>query len=126
MSVAIRQLSTSAADFDAEFERLKHWSAETDDGIEQTVAAILADVRVRGDAAVLEYTRRFDGVAAEAVAELEISQAQLQAALASIPSAQRNALEAAAGRVQSFHERGVELAWDFPKEPDPVLFSFSF
>ena len=57
MSVAVRQLSTRAADFEAEFQRVRHWSAQTDALIEQRVADIVADVRVRGDVAVLELTR---------------------------------------------------------------------
>jgi histidinol dehydrogenase len=79
--IQIRQLATAAADFEAEFQRVLHWSAETDGAIEERVAGILADVQARGDAAVLEYTRRFDGLQAGAVAELEIPQAELQAAL---------------------------------------------
>ncbi|HEY9238097.1 MAG TPA: histidinol dehydrogenase, partial [Burkholderiaceae bacterium] len=62
-AVDIRVLDTSAADFEPAFQRVLHWSAETDEAIEASVAAILADVRARGDAAVLEYTARFDGVA---------------------------------------------------------------
>jgi hypothetical protein len=79
--VNLRHLDTSAAGFEADFQRLRHWSAETDAAIEQRVAAILADVRARGDAAVLEYTARFDGVPATAMAELEIGAAELRAAL---------------------------------------------
>jgi histidinol dehydrogenase len=62
MPVQIRQLATSASDFEAEFAKLRHWSAEADHAIEERVAAILADVKARGDAAVLEYTTRFDGL----------------------------------------------------------------
>ena len=64
----LRRLDTRDADFDAALQRLRHWSDDTDAGIEQRVAAILADVRARGDAAVLEYTARLDGVHADAVA----------------------------------------------------------
>ncbi len=62
MTVQIRHLATSQPDFDAAFQQVLHWSAETDTAIEQRVADILADVRARGDAAVLEYTARFDGL----------------------------------------------------------------
>ena len=101
MSVDIRQLVTTSADFEAEFQRVLHWSAETDDAIEERVASILVDVKKRGDAAVLEYTRRFDFVAAERVASLEIGRDELQAALQAVTQAQRHALEAAAQRVRS-------------------------
>ena len=103
MSKPLR-LSTTQSDFEAAFAARLHWSDQTDAAIEQRVADILADVRARGDAAVLAYTQRFDGVAAESVDELEIPQAALQAALAGLPSAQREALQAAAARVRTYHE----------------------
>ena len=59
--VNMRQLATTAADFEAAFQRVLHWSADTDSAIEERVAAIIADVQARGDAAVLAYTERFDG-----------------------------------------------------------------
>lgn len=104
----LRQLDTTAADFEAEFERLRHWSAETDGAIEERVAAILADVRQRGDAAVLEYTARFDQVQAGSVAALELTREELKAAFDAITPAQRSALEAAADRVRRYHERQLE------------------
>ena len=66
MTVNIRQLNTRSASFEADFQRVRHWSAETDQAIEQRVEAILGNVRRRGDAALLEYTQRFDGLAAAA------------------------------------------------------------
>jgi len=116
MSVAIRRLATTAADFEAEFQRVLHWSAETDAAIETRVAEIIADVRARGDAAVLEYTARFDGVNATSVAELEISAGELRAALDAITPAQRHALEAAAARVRDYHERQLDAcgrSWQY-------------
>jgi len=104
MSAQPVRLSTAQPDFEARFKALQHWSADTDAGIEQRVADILADVKGRGDAAVLEYTARFDGMQADSVAALEITQAELLAALAAIPSDQRQALESAAARVRSYHE----------------------
>ena len=112
----IRQLSTAAADFATEFERLRHWSAETDAAIEGRVAEILADVQTRGDAAVLDYTNRFDRLSAGSVAALEITQAELQAALAAITPAQREALQAAAKRVRAFHERQRQDGWVEPMD----------
>ena len=123
MSVAIRQLATTAADFEAEFKRVLHWSAETDAAIEGRVADILADVERRGDAAVLEYTQRFDGLAASSMAELEITQAELQAALGQITPAQRSALEAAAARVRDYHQRQLEAcgrSWSY-RDADGTL-----
>ena len=123
-AVNIRSLDTSAADFEVAFQRVLHWSAETDDAIEQRVASILADVRVRGDAAVLEYTERFDGVSAPSVAALEIPRAELLAALRSIPVAQRDALEAAADRVRSYHARQLDASgrsWSYRDEDGTLL-----
>ncbi|MDE2095442.1 MAG: histidinol dehydrogenase, partial [Burkholderiales bacterium] len=123
MNVNMRQLATTAADFEAAFQRVLHWSAQTDLAIEERVAAILADVRARGDAAVLEYTLRLDGVSAERVAELEIPHADLRAALAAIPARQRDALEAAAQRVRSYHERQLDAcgrSWSY-RDADGTL-----
>ncbi|MDP1997981.1 MAG: histidinol dehydrogenase [Rhodoferax sp.] len=97
-------LSTASATFEAEFKARLHWSAEADAAIEQRVADILLDVQQRGDDAVLEYTARFDGLTALNLSELELTQAELKAAFESLPRAQRHALEAAAGRVRSYHE----------------------
>jgi histidinol dehydrogenase len=72
MKANIRRLNTVAADFEAQFQALQHWSAETDAAIETRVAEIIADVRARGDAALLELTARFDGVQAASMAALEI------------------------------------------------------
>ena len=123
-AVAIRHLSTAAADFEAEFQRVLHWSAETDDAIEQRVADILADVRARGDAAVLEYTARFDQLEAPSVAALELTRDELQCAFEAITPAQRSALEAAAARVRSYHERQLQacgLSWQYRDEDGTLL-----
>jgi histidinol dehydrogenase len=98
------KLSTLSADFEADFQARLHWSADTDTAIEQRVADILTDVQRRGDAAVLEYTQRFDALTALSVAELELTQAELKAAFDDIAPAQRAALQAAAARVRSYHE----------------------
>jgi len=98
------RLSTTSASFDAEFKAQLHWSADDDAAIEKVVADILADVQKRGDEAVLEYTNRFDKLGAKTLPELELTQAELKAAFEALPVAQRDALEAAARRVRSYHE----------------------
>jgi histidinol dehydrogenase len=98
------RLSTAAADFESAFSARLHWSAETDSQVEQSVAEIVSQVRTRGDAAVLEYTKRFDAVEASSLAELEVSGPELKRAFDSLQPAQRSALEAAAARVRSYHE----------------------
>ncbi|HCE29824.1 MAG TPA: histidinol dehydrogenase [Comamonadaceae bacterium] len=98
------RLSTVSSTFEADFAARLHWSADTDAAIEQRVADILADVQKRGDAAVLEYTARFDALEAPTLAALELTQAELKAAFEAIPVPQREALQAAAARVRSYHE----------------------
>jgi histidinol dehydrogenase len=124
MSVAIRQLATTAANFDEEFQRVLHWSAAQDHAIEERVAGILADVRERGDAAVLEYTRRFDALDVPSVSALELTRQELQAALAAIPAAQRAALQAAADRVRRYHERQLDAcgrSWSYRDDDGTLL-----
>jgi histidinol dehydrogenase len=124
MSVAVRRLSTATSDFEAEFQRVLHWSEETDQAIEQQVGLILADVKARGDAAVLEYTNRFDGLNAKTIAELEIPRAELRAALEAVPLRQRKALEAAAARVRSYHERQLDAcgrSWSYRDDDGNLL-----
>ena len=120
----LRQLSTAAADFETEFERLRHWSAEADAAIESRVADILTDVRTRGDAAVLDHTARFDRVHAATVAALEIPAAELKAAFEAISPEQAQALQAAAQRVRSYHERQLAacgLSWSYRDEDGNLL-----
>ena len=123
MNVQIRQLATADADFDTSFQHVLHWSEATDHAIEQRVTDILGDVRTRGDAAVLEYTERFDGLKAASVAEFEIPRGELQAALASLPPVRRQALEAAAERVRDYHQRQLEVtgrSWSY-RDADGTL-----
>jgi len=123
-AVHLRHLRTTAADFETEFQRVLHWSAETDDAIEQRVAEILADVRARGDAAVLDYTARFDGLQVADMAALELTRDELQRAFEAITPAQRAALQSAAARVRSYHERQLQacgLSWQYRDEDGTLL-----
>ncbi len=118
------RLSTASATFAADFKARLRWSTETDAGVEQTVANILADVRARGDVALLAYTERFDGLTAASVAELQIGTAELQAALGGLPRAQHNALEVAARRVRTYHEaqkRASGESWSYRDEHGSLL-----
>ena len=118
------RLSTVSSTFDADFKARLHWSADTDSAIEQRVADILADVKQRGDAAVLEYTARFDGLSATSMATLELTQAELKAAFESIPAAQREALQAAARRVRTYHEAQKKASgesWSYRDEDGTML-----
>ena len=116
-------LSTLEAGFEADFQARLHWSAQADAAIEHRVAEILADVQQRGDAAVLDYTRRFDSLDAANVVELSLTPAELQHAFDAIPHAQRQALQAAAQRVRSYHEaqkRATGQSWQY-RDADGTL-----
>jgi histidinol dehydrogenase len=118
------RLSTAEADFEARFKALQHWSADTDAAIELRVADILSDVKTRGDAAVLEYTARFDGLQAAHVAALELSQSDFKAAFDGLPEAQRKALQDAECRVRSYHEaqkKACGESWSYRDENGSLL-----
>ena len=120
----LRQLSTAAADFEVEFQRVLHWSAETDGAIEQRVAEIIQAVRERGDSAVLELTARFDQVHSGSVAGLELTREELKTAFDTIPAAQREALQAAAARIRAYHERQLQACgrgWSYRDEDGTLL-----
>lgn len=107
----INRLDTAEADFEARFTRLLHWSPEQDQGIEQAVSAILADVQARGDEALMDYTRRFDRLEVHEAAGLRLSQGELQAALDGLPALERQALERAAERIRRYHEHQRTSSW---------------
>jgi len=116
-SLAVRRLYTADPGFDAEFAALIAFEAGQDPAIDATVAQIVGDVRARGDAALLEYTRRFDRLGANSVADLEITAVEMREAHASLPVAQRDALGVAATRIRAYHERQKGGDWSFT-EPD--------
>ncbi len=118
------RLNTTDADFEALFQQRLHWSADTDAAIEQRVADILADVKARGDIAVLEYTQRFDGLSVASMAELELTQAELKAAFDGLPVVQRDALQQAADRVRRYHEAQKKASgesWTYRDEDGTLL-----
>ena len=119
--LAIRRLDTSVPGFDAEFATLTAFEAGQDEGIDATVALIVGDVRTRGDAALLEYTHRFDRLDASSVAELEITAGQMREAHASLPAAQRDALGVAAARIRAYHERQKGHDWSFTESDGTEL-----
>jgi len=105
MSIAIRKLDAGLPNFQAQLTALLAFEASEDEAIDQAAARILADVKARGDAAVLEYTNRFDRLSANSVSLLEIGRQELQAALAELSPERRGALQTAADRVRSYHQR---------------------
>ena len=118
------RLSTTDADFEAMFQKRLHWSADADAAIESRVAEILADVQQRGDTAVLEYTQRFDGLNAKGMQALMLTQAELKAAFDGLPAAQKDALQAAAKRVRTYHEAQKKASgesWSYIDEDGTLL-----
>ncbi|MDP1707737.1 MAG: histidinol dehydrogenase [Gammaproteobacteria bacterium] len=116
----MKRLDSTQADFQAQLDGLLAWEEVADEGIERSVREIVHTVRTRGDAALLEYTARFDQVSAAAVSALEISKTRMQAALAELPQAQHAALLTAAERIRSYHEHQKMQSWSY-READGTL-----
>jgi histidinol dehydrogenase len=108
-----RRLSSTQPDFDARLAELLAFESAQDPRVDTAVAEILADVKRRGDAAVLDYTRRFDHVEAGSMRALEVSPERLQGALERLPAVQRAALEQAADRIRAFHLRQLQDSWSY-------------
>jgi histidinol dehydrogenase len=108
-----RRLSSAQPDFEARLTALLAFESAQDPRVEAAVAEILADVKRRGDAAVLDYTRRFDHLEAASVRALEVSPERLRGALERLPAAQRGALEQAAERIRAFHRRQLQDSWSY-------------
>ncbi|WP_200384417.1 histidinol dehydrogenase [Rhodocyclus tenuis] len=118
--IAIKRFSSADADFKARLDALLAFEGAQDDTVDRTVAGILADVKTRGDAAVIDYTNRFDRLSVSGMGELELPASALHAALDGLPTAQRAALEAAAARVRSYHQRQPLRGWQY-EEADGTL-----
>ena len=119
--VAIKRFATVNVDFTAKMDALLAFEAAADEGIERTVAGILADVKARGDAAVVEYSNKFDRLTAKGMADLELSQIEMQKALDGLPIVQRQALEAAAQRVRVYHEKQRLEGWSYTEADGTML-----
>ena len=119
--IGIARLSTRDADFDTRLAGLLAFENTQDQGVEDTVAGILREVKARGDDAVLEYTRKFDQLEARSLAELEIGKAELERALAALPGVRRDALEQAAARIRAYHERQPLASWQYSEADGTTL-----
>jgi histidinol dehydrogenase len=117
----IRQLSSRAADFNIELTKMLAFEETADEKLEATVAGILADVRKRGDDAVLEYTRKFDRLPLANAAAMELSRDELHVAFDGLPVEQRSALEQAAQRVTDYHRKQVQASWSYTDADGTLL-----
>jgi len=115
--LSILRMSTDEPDFWSRLESLTAWEEVSDNELGGTVAAILADVRRRGDAALIEYTNRFDGTEVVSIKDLAVSRLRLDQALARVESNELRALREAADRIRSYHERQRAESWSY-SEPD--------
>jgi histidinol dehydrogenase len=117
----IRRLDSRDPGFAAALDGLLAWEGVADDAVQQTVRTVVADVRARGDAALLEYSARFDRLPAATVAELEVDPAQLAAALAGIDPQLRADLELAAARLRTYAEHQKLASWSYTEADGTVL-----
>ncbi|MDH0445468.1 histidinol dehydrogenase [Stutzerimonas stutzeri] len=118
---AIRRLNAADADFARHLDHLLSWENVSDDGVNERVLEIIKAVRERGDAAVVELTQRFDALEVASMADLILPRARLEQALERITPAQREALEIAAERVRSYHERQKQDSWTYTEADGTVL-----
>ena len=117
----IKRLKTSDASFWGDLKGMLEWETVSDKTVFNTVNDILADVRTRGDAALLEYTNRFDRMSAGAMSQLEIPLARLHEAHANLPADQREALELAASRIRTYAEHQTMESWQYTEADGTVL-----
>lgn len=119
--LSINRLTYDQVDFKEQLDKLLAWESVSDRSVNDTVDGILAAVKSRGDEAVVEYTNRFDHLSAETMADLEVDQSRLQAALEGLPKVQRTALEAAAQRINEYHHHQLQDSWQYQEADGTVL-----
>lgn len=119
--LSLRQLTTSDADFSRQLRALLAFETAQNPEVDAQVQAILQRVHHEGDAAVLDYVQRFDGLTAQSVADITLEPAALAQAYASLPAAQQQALDAAAARVRSYHQRQVMSSWQYTEADGTLL-----
>lgn len=119
--VQIKRFSSTDPDFNAKLDKLLAFENAQDDAIDATVANILGDIRRRKDAALIEYTNRFDRLAVTSASQLELAPQQLQQSLNTLPTVERTALEQAAERVRSYHEKQPLSSWQYTDADGTLL-----
>lgn len=117
----VKRLNASDVNFDQQLEQLLAWDQVSDEQVVQTVKQILSDVKAHGDAAVLEYTERFDQLSAESITEIKVDAQRIADAKARLPNEQLQALEQAADRIRSYHKHQVQESWQYQEADGTVL-----
>ena len=120
-TLAIRRFDANEADFNTKMDQILSWESVSDDRVNQVVKEVVMDVRQRGNQALMDYTAKFDQLTLTDPAELEISQARLQQALANLPAEQREALELSAKRVEAYHLRQKSDSWSYQEADGTML-----
>ncbi len=119
--VAVTRLNRAQADFDSQLDRLLAWESVSNLTVNRTVDEILARVRSEGDAAVVDYSNRFDRLQQDSMAALELGAERLQQALDGLDDQQRQALEVAAQRVRDYHQHQLQSSWQYTEADGTVL-----
>lgn len=117
----INRLNTTQADFDLQLSKLLAWESVSDKRVADVVDDILQQVKIRGDAAVLEYTNKFDRRDVKSINELIVSQSELKQALTKISSEQKTALEIAAQRIRDYHQHQLQTSWQYTEADGTIL-----
>lgn len=117
----INRLDSQQEGFAEQLEQLLAWESVSDQGVLQAVSEIVTAVRKQGDAALLEYTQRFDGLTADSMESLEIPPQRLQQAYDGLPAEQRTALEAAADRIRQYHQKQRQDSWEYHEADGTLL-----
>ncbi len=117
----IKRLTTEDPEFWPQLDQLLAWEGVSDEAVHDTVRDILRQVRSRGDAAVVEYTNRFDRMEVDSISALEVPVERLTEALAAIPATQRQALERAAQRIREYHQRQLQESWSYTESDGTLL-----
>ena len=120
-AIAIRRLNAADQDFARHLDHLLSWESVSDDAVNQRVLDIIKAVRERGDAALVEFTQKFDGLEVAGMADLILPRERLELALSRITAEQRQALEVAAERVRSYHEKQKQDSWTYAEADGTVL-----
>lgn len=117
----VRRLNAQDTDFNSQLDQLLSWESVSDASVNQRVLDIIDNVRSRGDAALVDYTCRFDGLDVAQMSDLILNRERLELALTRITPEQRSALETAARRVREYHEHQVQDSWRYTEADGTVL-----